>query len=223
MDGKFCRGKIIYATRLPHTTMIDGVTDGSLVRPFMFSLLDLTDDDAFLADLLHPNLGLIELTIWPVQFTEYSSCPLSPHHLSEIKVHERVKKAVTQQISLANPELMENPIETFAKCEPTGPEIVTFRFKYRPLDVLRANGILPPLSQLKRKASSEPSRAETPDDTADAEEEKTLRERLRALKSKRLEKKNRLHAKNNFVDLTQERKNPGDKPKFIHGEIIDLT
>ncbi|KAF8199821.1 hypothetical protein K438DRAFT_1966185 [Mycena galopus ATCC 62051] len=102
---------------------------------------------------------------------------------------------------------------------------------HRPADILRANGIMPPLPQLKRKASAEPTRQPSPHyDQADAEEERMLRERLNALEAKRLktEKKPRVknepHVKDEpaIVDLTQGRKKK-IKPAVVPGEIIDLT
>ncbi|KAJ6460829.1 hypothetical protein C8R47DRAFT_1226079 [Mycena vitilis] len=61
--------------------------------------------------------------------------------------------------------------------------IVTFIFKYRPLDVLQANGIAPAPAGLKRKASPAPARATSPPDKALQEEARALREKLKAVEA----------------------------------------
>ncbi|KAJ7267543.1 hypothetical protein B0H12DRAFT_1229856 [Mycena haematopus] len=191
-------------------------------------------DDAFLGSSLHQELGFIELKIEPVLVSTNRTAP-NPALLSEIKVHERSKKAATQQITLAEPEFFETP-KLLALCQPTGPELVKFCFKYRPADVLRANGIMPPApQQLKRKASAEPLRTETPDSDEDEDENtleiKMLRERLNALEAKCLkkDKKPRIKSESDsiIVDLTQNGKKQKIKSEsrltFVQGEIIDLT
>jgi len=151
------------------------------------------------------------------------------------------KKTVTQQVKLAEPEVLETPRRR-ANVKRAGPDIVKFCFKYRPIDVLRANGIAPSPPQLKRKASAEPlpppPRAQTPDDSealADLEEAKVLREKLNeyqaklsALESKRLKKEKKPGVKreaSDVIDLTQD-SSRGKRVKlegFVQGEVIDLT
>jgi hypothetical protein len=118
MDGTSCGGKIIYSHKLPVTVFKDGVMDATTLKPFMFSSLALTgaieacsatfrpltpppDDDAYLGGTSLPDLGLIELVISPVRVLpatqSYAPAPISD--LSMLKVHERSKKAVTQQIT----------------------------------------------------------------------------------------------------------------------------
>ncbi|KAJ7782352.1 hypothetical protein DFH07DRAFT_321222 [Mycena maculata] len=231
MDGNACGGKILHARSLPQTTMNDGVSDGRSVRPFMFSSLSLTDDDAFLGgSSAHQDLGVIDLVIAPIEVTARNPAPSIPVcSLSELKVHERSKKAVTQQITLANPVALPRP-ENFVRSRRTGPDIVKFSFKYRPLDILQANGIAPPPSGLKRKAS--PVRASTPDvDLGDKKEAKILREKLNTLEGKRVKKEKKPRVKSEagaVIDLTQEPKNKKVKLEerkrpFISGEVIDLT
>ncbi|KAJ7267545.1 hypothetical protein B0H12DRAFT_114310 [Mycena haematopus] len=232
MDGTKCDGIIIRAGTTKTATK-DGVYDSQFSkRPFVFSALELTDDDAFLGSSLHQELGLIELKIEPIEVVS-SEPATNVALLSEIKVHERSKKAATQQITLAEPELFNTP-RLVSICQTTGPELAKFCFKYRPADVLRANGIMPPApQQLKRKASVEPLRTETSDsdeDEDDAREEKMLRERLNAIEAKRLKKDKKPRIKDEsdstIVDLTQYRKkkkNSESRLTFIQGEIIDLT
>ncbi|KAJ7933802.1 hypothetical protein B0H13DRAFT_682780 [Mycena leptocephala] len=234
MDGNFCSGTILYGHSPTRTVVDSGVNDGTMLKPFMFSSLELTDDDAFLGSPSHQGLGLIELTIIPIQVIERNVTVDTAPSLSQVKVHERSKKAVTQQITLAEPELMAQPYST-VETSRTGPNLVKFSFKYRPIDVLRANGIAPSPPKLKRKASAEPepSRAPTSGDSeelTDLQEARVLREKLNALEAKLLkrEKKQRVKDEAGVIDLTQDSsrskraKVEGKRP-FISGEVIDLT
>ncbi|KAJ7435846.1 hypothetical protein B0H11DRAFT_2256798 [Mycena galericulata] len=238
MDGKISARRAI-PRRVgfwPITAVIDGVSDGRTVKPFMFSSLELTDDDAFLEFSSHEQLGVIDIVICAIEAAvrNVSSVPSAPStsrdFLPELKVHERSKKAVTQQVTLAKPEVLTNPKPRLnVKC---GPDLVTFSFKYRPLDLLQANGITPPPPRLKRKASPLPERAPTPEeDPVDEEELRVLREKLHALEARRArqEKKPRVKSEaGGLVDLTQETRSKRVKLEetwrpFISGEVIDLT
>ncbi|KAJ7782354.1 hypothetical protein DFH07DRAFT_321257 [Mycena maculata] len=229
MDGNACGSQLLYARSLPETRMNDGISDGASVRPFMFSSLSLTDDDNFLAASSKEDLGVVKLVVSPREVTERDVAPVR-RSLLEVKLHEKSKKAVTQQITLANPVLLATP-ETFVNTRCLGPDIVTFKWKYRPIAILQANGIAPPPPNLKRKASPEPVRSPAPDD--DLEEERVLREKLKALEAKRVKKeKNVPRVKSEagaVIDLTQEgprskkvKLETGKRP-FVSGEVIDLT
>ncbi|KAF7357829.1 hypothetical protein MVEN_00829000 [Mycena venus] len=236
VDGTTCGSKVsLYSNHFKEDIISQtGVSDGTTLRPFVFSALELTDDDDVLsgsASLSLQDLGLIQLTIIPVHATDTNE-PLFISSLSNHKVHERSKKAITQQITLAEPEILDRPPRVL-NVRRTGPDVVKFCFKYRPIDVLRANGIAP---QLKRKASADPAppRTQTPDDSeglAELEEAKVLRKKLRALEAKidKRDKKPRIKPENGAViDLTQDNsrskrvKLEGKRP-FITGEVIDLT
>ncbi|KAJ7141251.1 hypothetical protein C8R44DRAFT_763064 [Mycena epipterygia] len=176
MDGNECGGRVLNG---PSTVVAkhDGVTDGRTVRQFTFSSLKLTADDAFLTSSSHHKLGLIELSIYPAQV--FGFIPPPPPgtmlSLSEIKVHERSKTSVTQQIKLAGPKTLAVP-QNSVSSRLIGPPLVTFFFRYRPLDILQANGLAPPSPQLKRKPSVELHREPTPaDDLEDDEEIRVLR------------------------------------------------
>lgn len=119
MDGNSCGGKLILGRTLPSSAFKNGVTDGTTLKAFMFSSLALTgtslssppsvtdpasDDDAYLS-MGRPSqqledLGVIELNIYPVlPNTSRTGVPTTSKDLSALKVHERSKKAVTQQIT----------------------------------------------------------------------------------------------------------------------------
>ncbi|KAJ7162089.1 hypothetical protein C8R46DRAFT_1222224 [Mycena filopes] len=187
------------------------------------------------------DLGVIHLTISACQIT---GRPINPKQfeLSKLKVHERSKTAVTQHITLAEPKLLQAPIRG-ATGMLIGPPLAQFFFKYRPADVLRANGIMPLLIP---KPAAEPLREQAPDTRADDEEERNLREmlnplqetlnslqtRLSALEAKRSKKETetkprvkREAADDSVVDLaqTRERKKVKLEKGFVSGEVIDLT
>ncbi|KAJ7854144.1 hypothetical protein B0H14DRAFT_2756821 [Mycena olivaceomarginata] len=228
VDGIYCGGSVLFGTAVPETMREDGVYDGNVLRPFMFSSVKLTDDDAFLGSS-HKKLGLIKLQLGPVEVTDEDS-NLRVASFSNFTIHERAKKGVTQQITLAEPEVLEDddedgfdPVDT----EPCGPDIVQFCFKYRSIDVLRANGIAP---RLKRRASTENPHAQNPNDLA--EEAKILRERLRAVEAQLQEQEMKPRVKNEFdgavIDLTQDSSRRSKRVKLegeslASKEVIDLT
>ncbi|KAJ6454715.1 hypothetical protein C8R47DRAFT_1166845 [Mycena vitilis] len=142
---------------------MDGIpeTDTKTSRPFVFAPLELTDDDAYLESASHPHLGLIRLEIWRVDVGLWNG----PYH--SCLEHALVQSA---QIRRGG----------------SGP-LVTFSFKYRSLDLLRANGIAEPAQRPeKRKASATPEpEASTEEGACDAEEAAKLRERIATLTAKR--------------------------------------
>ncbi|KAJ7661649.1 hypothetical protein B0H17DRAFT_991904 [Mycena rosella] len=229
-DGTSCGGIILYGSSAPKSAKKVGVDSETSLQPFIFSSLDLTDDDAFLggSESLHKELGVIQLCIIPIRVTQ-RNVPAIGASLSEMNVHERAKKAVTQQIMLAPTEKLAKQ-QVFCSSQRTGPDLVKFCFKYRPIDVLQANGIAPLPPRPKRKASVDPPRATPDEDLTDAEEEKNLRHKLKALEAKRLKKEKKPPVKREFeadavIDLTQPNKRVKweEKRPFLSGEVIDLT
>ncbi|KAF7315889.1 hypothetical protein MIND_00105500 [Mycena indigotica] len=174
---------------LPSQMAQEGIIDARGLNPFVFARLNLSDDDTLLA--ADPaglaDLGVIELRIFRVSSSRESFTMgniTGTLSLPTKNVHERAKKAVTQQVQLGAPQ---QPLEppAFRQVDKIGPHLVKFLFKYRPMggllsgrsrvpthllytiDVLRANGIAPPL---KRKATPSPARAVSPDaDPAEAD------------------------------------------------------
>ncbi|KAJ7923400.1 hypothetical protein B0H13DRAFT_2655225 [Mycena leptocephala] len=194
VDGIYCGGSVLwFGTAVPETKREDGIYDD--------------DDDAFL-DSSHEKLGLIELRIGPVEEIDedrtYSrgrcgvrktqKSPILKLKVPDLTVHERVKKGVTQQITLGEPESLDKDDEdgfNHVYTEPSGPDIVKFCFKYRSIEVLRADGIAPRLK--RKKASTDRNRTQISNAPAEdqpaqnsnalAEEAKVLREKLRAVEA----------------------------------------
>ncbi|KAJ6508064.1 hypothetical protein DFH09DRAFT_275412 [Mycena vulgaris] len=230
MDGTPCGGSLIRKQFLPKAIEHGGVFEGTSVKPFMFSSLALTDDDTFLGgSSSHQELGLISLTIHPIRIKQRNVPARPSSSLAEIKVHERVKKAVTQQITLAKPKKLAYP-SVFVTSQRTGPDLVQFCFKYRPMAILQANGIAPLPVRPEQKASVEPPRAPPPNLAEPAAKTRPARENLNAreFKTVKTEKKPRIKREfepGSVIDLTQPTKKAKLKPRqpFISGEIIDLT
>ncbi|KAK7005971.1 hypothetical protein R3P38DRAFT_3040642 [Favolaschia claudopus] len=216
MDGTSCATRLIRAHHLPQETSADGVIDGQTLKRFTFSSLSLTDDDAYLGapSQTLPDLGVIDICICPVRAaakTHFSSGHQT--NLSALKVHERSKKAVTQQVTLSKAEPLAQP-RGFVDITRTGPDLVKFRFKYRPIDVLRANGIAPQAPKAKAPASP-------PTETQKENKPLVKHEKKDAKKSKV-----KREAEEDVIDLTQDTSRPKKKVKlenFVQGEVIDLT
>ncbi|KAJ7049713.1 hypothetical protein C8F01DRAFT_725786 [Mycena amicta] len=172
MDGLRCAGNTIHKDELPCTKKWKGVhcDDGESFRHFQFSALTLTDDETT-SSLNSRELGVIELAMYPAKYSaKAKKTPSKPiagtekNDLPQIIMYEREKKGLTQQVSLAPPKLMV-PLTLAAKPQTSkhahriGPDVVRFRFVYRPLDVLRADGIAvdpsPTKTDVKRKRKLE--------------------------------------------------------------------
>ncbi|KAJ7879615.1 hypothetical protein B0H14DRAFT_2709462 [Mycena olivaceomarginata] len=171
VDGIECAGEIILGPNR-EATISGRRTSGSTVSPFKFSPLNLTgtvfltikeirqgnslDDDEFLESAGHKDVGLIRVEIWTINMAgtkPYSN--IAP--VEESKIHERSKKGGTHQIKpVFDEEIVQVPrsaaIVEYLERSP----LVTFTFKYRSIDLLRADNIAP---KYKRKAS--PSSSET--------------------------------------------------------------
>jgi len=129
----------------------------------------------------------------------------------EERVHERSKKAFAHRVGFGE----EKP--TLISMQNVGIKlgahpIATFKFKYRPLEFLQAEGIVPIPVEEKRRALESPESIIKDEDDSDAEEARILEEKLKAIQKKRL-------IKSRGVKKVKAE----SKPVFIPGEVIDLT
>ncbi|KAJ7782345.1 hypothetical protein DFH07DRAFT_874432 [Mycena maculata] len=157
VDGVECSGEILMGPNL-ETSVSGRRTSGSTITPVIFSSLELTDDDAFLDSAAPKDIGLIRLEIWTINRT--GSVPFSniaPREAS--KIHERSKKLGAHQTKFGD-QVVE-PITRYAAVFDylEALPMVTFTFKYRPLELLKANGITPSSVLGKNNAEGGPSRS----------------------------------------------------------------
>ncbi|KAJ4473189.1 hypothetical protein C8R41DRAFT_581310 [Lentinula lateritia] len=187
IDGQLLSGKVMKAG-LPQTFTSNGVlTSATTEKPFVFSRLELTDDDEYLNQVT-AGLGDVQLMISHATFglpTEHYS---SRDPVGVGKVHEKSKKATGHKVGLGENKPIGHTNVLMAERHAV---IVTFVFKYRPIDMLRANGIAPPEAHKKRAVPpSEIEVLDLTDDRPDSEDEEerritALREELETLERKR--------------------------------------
>ncbi|KAJ6459459.1 hypothetical protein C8R47DRAFT_139628 [Mycena vitilis] len=190
-------------------------------RPLTFAKQVLTDDDAYLNVAISPDLGTIKAV-----FALVTVCPRigsfkKPRHHAEPAniLHERSKKAMGHSVQLG-PEYHANNNTTRLTSQ-TIKTLATLTFRYRPIELLRAQGIAPPL--VRDVATTIPT--DILDLTMDVDSEgddedteiKKLQARLEALQKN----KKRKQVKRESPDVKKEIKR--EDPIFKPGEVIDLT
>ncbi|KAH7911396.1 hypothetical protein BJ138DRAFT_1179600 [Hygrophoropsis aurantiaca] len=259
LDGQKCGQTVTRRTNPLHAKKSRVRLSPTLSRDIMFSDIQLTDDDAYL-ELSNANLGEVKLKLWHGTVTRKGVHKPRTEVTEVQKVHERTKKAGTHCVGFGEMVTTE-PIRFSKFARSTTRPLATFIFKYRGygaaifpllytcrlspmsflaayLDLLRANGIVPPpqaqnsviASSTKNapESAAESSQAKNEDDDDDTEREiSTLKRKLESLESKR---------KNSNGDRDRAPQ-PRDRPikrakvKREHarkifvpsGEVIDLT
>ncbi|KAM5540405.1 hypothetical protein V8D89_005863 [Ganoderma adspersum] len=177
VDGR-CVGR--YAHELGPGGCMSGLIDRpDQTRSLLFSQLELTDDDALASRSSTASglekLGSIEVQMRKVQAYVKATTPSFVGEVSEIgPVHERSKKAGVHAVSIGaavprQPELGRTPIEL--QSEP----FVVFKFLYRPIELLRANGIAPLPPRTGKKRPSDVRDADLDPDGAGPSEPKRAR------------------------------------------------
>ncbi|TRM64533.1 hypothetical protein BD626DRAFT_568275 [Schizophyllum amplum] len=141
VDGTDCGGTALRSPRIAgdeinktHVSINDRAA-----RPFQFGTLELTDDDNYLKKDVH-DLGLISLAVWRIRVkgaTQYTGVTISEPE----KMHERAKRGLEHAVKFgATQNMITKGLDTeYLDKVP----LATFTFRYRSLDMLRANGIAP--------------------------------------------------------------------------------
>jgi len=213
------------------------VSESSYV-PFLFSPLVVTDDDTYLDTSSTHSIGEIKLvivrtTIPEVIAEEEHTIYREPPHLQ--KVHESSKKAIAHRVKYGSE--IPRPRMTTYSAKPIE-RILTFIFKYRPLEMLRADGVVPhnpepleyPLTsetssekgkhpRVKKEADSQ-SGSETDDE--DSMREKALLAEVQRCQAEVERIRKGRHSKDTN-ERPKKRFKKEDGPHFIPGEVIDLT
>ncbi|EDR09830.1 uncharacterized protein LACBIDRAFT_318033 [Laccaria bicolor S238N-H82] len=205
-----------HMSEYPTTVTRIGVpSSNTTVKPFIFSKVELTDDDNFLA--MPSGTGEIKILISEVTIKKNRRAVSYKAAVPELaqKVHERSKKGIVHGVSLANNIRRPKGTESYggSVTKTRLRDLVTFVFKYRPLDILQANDIAPLPSKRKSLMMSKIEDQE--------EEQETLAETKQALQAalRRIE----------MLESSQKRKNNPEpalrrvKKARQDLEIIDLT
>ncbi|KIM80419.1 hypothetical protein PILCRDRAFT_822551 [Piloderma croceum F 1598] len=222
LDGVKCGGRFIWKSAHTQVNTVErssAATSMTTERPYVFSPIEFTDEDTSLYQnaSLHA-LGEISIKIWRVA-VEIGGARSDPSTIfpDEQKVNEREKKALVHRVKLGEEvQATQSKVCTCAKLdsEPT----VTFLFKYRPLDMLKANGLVPITSGKKRRAIVDPDEDNVKKEGSEIEDDdaeiKTLEERMNILKARRA------HRSGTGKRIKTE---PQNENTFASTEIIDLT
>ncbi|KAI0362101.1 hypothetical protein OH77DRAFT_1491573 [Trametes cingulata] len=212
------------------------------ILPFKFSKLVLTDDDATLShtDANH-DLGSIKISLTRVAGFTLSEKPYKRiGTVGTGPVHEKTKKAGVHTVSLGDETLVE-PARFYNAVNVEKEPFANFIFRYRPIELLRANGIAPPQSPRsaqkrkadtdtqegdgpsdpKRRRSEAPVKAEatSDDEDDDADDVTFLEEQLVLLQTRLAEKRAQRQAK----AIVKREPSPVRVPSTSIHEVIDLT
>ncbi|KAF8554455.1 hypothetical protein OG21DRAFT_1064395 [Imleria badia] len=161
LDGSSINGKHL---RLPtrigcfpnfagdRTVVQNGQTlSATSLRPFVFSKLELTDEDEYL-NQSSAHLGEIRISIYRVEPVDSSLFPPGASVSGHGKVHERSKKAVTHCVSYGQEVKTETNYVCRVRYLDGETPLATFIFKYRDSGLLQANGIIPKPPPVKKEA-----------------------------------------------------------------------
>ncbi|KJA14689.1 hypothetical protein HYPSUDRAFT_48906 [Hypholoma sublateritium FD-334 SS-4] len=121
-------------------------------RPYVFSDCELIEDEEFVSTT-SPHVGEILCVINEAKIKGYIKRPhtAKPYDLPPLKIQEREKKGIVHGTQLGS------AIDRWSKKKTREVSnirhLVTFEFKYRPLNVLKADGVVP-TGPLGRRVSS---------------------------------------------------------------------
>jgi len=250
VDGIECGGTITHAGQSKSRSTV--FASATTQRPLVFAPLQCTEDDT-IGVTSGKDIGEISLSIWRVKLKGErrrkwkASTQLLPPQ--EEKVHEQSKKAFAHRVGFGEESTKTEYLQGSVRLDKN--PVVTFRFLYRPLDFLYAQGIINRPVPVK---SESPTRAATnnPDLVeSDTEEMRLLKEKLALSQEKIACQQEKLALEQQKLELDQEKllfyqekldaiqkKRPLEastskvmvkrvknesKAVFLPGEVIDLT
>ncbi|KAJ7481053.1 hypothetical protein B0H11DRAFT_1807921 [Mycena galericulata] len=118
-------------------------------RDFVFSAIQVTDDDAYLYTLdSPPTFGTIRLELWEARIDQIRRAPFQHCYGSAVLesqiIHEKSKKAGAHHVEFGGEYVVPQTTVNMVSGEPKGDApLATFTFNYRPFDILMAGGIIP--------------------------------------------------------------------------------
>ncbi|KAF5349808.1 hypothetical protein D9758_010206 [Tetrapyrgos nigripes] len=218
LDGQFVTSRVAYPLRITTVELPGFTSSPTTQKPFIFLKLETTDDDTLLDK--NADLGEIKLVIREViveRSISFEEGKRDSEDYSGGQVHERAKKAIAHRAGLGKE--ITSGLNTFVQTR-TIRTIVTFVFRYRPIGVLRANDIAPPLvTSGKRPADDIIDISELTDseDEGDHDEERiaALQVQLATLQNKQRRRKK--------IKLDPDMKAEAEDRPRLAGEVIDLT
>ncbi|CAA7269475.1 unnamed protein product [Cyclocybe aegerita] len=236
VDGDCVTGRVLRADWIKSFTISGTATGSETEQPFLFSRLELTDDDSFLASSQSArDIGEIKVEVQRVSNVQKAKNKSFTGVVlpGDQKVHERVKKATEHRVKLGQEvRTGTRPVNKFEKHE----KVATFIFRYCSLGMLQANGLakrdLAPLEKSnsapdkrrtrKRKCTIKEESENEREGPEEAEARREETELLAQLESIRARLKNIRNAR----DARNKAKPPGKKikqepkPVFLRGEGI---
>ncbi|KAF7337068.1 hypothetical protein MVEN_02144000 [Mycena venus] len=223
VDGTRCGNNDMRCRDRAHPHIASGsrdsvATSAETRRPLLFARQALTDDDNLLNAAISPELGSIKVDIREVRtapsMRSHRQPPVWGGRFETQVLHERSKKAMGHSVQFGTEYRARN-----RQSEPIVivRDLATFVFRYRPIELLRAQGIAPPIVRPQTAGSSSDREVvdltKDDDDEAAASEIKKLEARLRELKKKG----DKVKVKSKSSGVKQE------ESVFAPGEVIDLT
>lgn len=225
IDGSKVGGKICSRNGSQLLTQDNTITSSTTTRPLLFAPIQLTDDDSYLESDGIKDLGDIVLCMVHVE-AKGKREPTTKKLPIDEKIHERSKKALVHRATFGE-EIMRWKKIRVTKTKNIA-RLATFKFRYRSIDVLRADGIAPPNPMApearrgKRKADEINRRAEV-EEPEDDDEEKEQAE-LKALLARIDVIQSNLAMKgSNTKGAKKVKVEPKMRSPFVPGEVIDLT
>lgn len=216
LDGTPCRGKIIRRGYLGQndTAHKSSIWHGTMERDFVFSNLQLSDDEALLGLPVSKHLGEISVKIrHGAAGRRQLDMEEMPNLLSHTeKKHERmVKKLSSHCVGFGQQRIVQRRV--VCHFTPNNSPPIIFTFKYRPIAILQANGIVPRHEDISQKDA-------TPEhDTAVLGRIQLLENELKRLRDQVLDGK--IEGPN--IKRIKKEHDVSEKRPIISGEVIDLT
>ncbi|KAJ7712182.1 hypothetical protein B0H14DRAFT_2483028 [Mycena olivaceomarginata] len=160
VDGTRCGSNDMYCPDRARPHIASGsrnsvATSAETRRPLLFAQQALTDDDNLLNAAISPELGSIRVNIREVRtapsMRSHRQPPVWGGRFETQVLHERSKKAMGHSVQFgaeyrARNHRLEPPVVVR--------DLATFVFRYRPIELLMAQGIAPPVVRPQPAASS---------------------------------------------------------------------
>ncbi|KAF9445135.1 hypothetical protein P691DRAFT_806135 [Macrolepiota fuliginosa MF-IS2] len=210
----------------------------TIKRPFVFSKIELVDDDTLLHASNAARIGEIEIQCQAFNIAGTTDDTLNTSFEATKKIHERAKKGVAEHVGFGK-AISVVPTRSY---KPEWKEfIVTFVFRYRSLYYLQAQGIAPsgprPRSlspapdptpstgnlRHKTKQNSKHSRVKREEMVLEISDHDENDKEIEALLAKVEEVRTRKRKQKQNAGSHQKKVKKEGKPTLTSGEVIDLT